>query len=200
MMSSPGETLNYKVVIPSDAPPGLYWYHTHPHGESARPDLDGMSGAIIVDGIDRYYPELRRMRERVLILRDRDLEHADETSRKQILQRVEVPSLPCGTPPEQTPERVFTLNGAIRPKIPISPGERQFWRIVNTSPDRYADLQVPGEPLEIVAVDGMPLSYHDRNRGTRKVDHILVAPAGRVEAIVTGPPAGSHTTLSTRCV
>jgi suppressor of ftsI len=56
MMSSPGETLNYKVVVPSYSPPGLYWYHTHPHGESARQDLDGMSGAIIVEGIDRYYP------------------------------------------------------------------------------------------------------------------------------------------------
>ena len=37
----------------------------------------------------------------------------------------------------------------------------------------------------------MPLSYHDRHRATRKVDHVLVAPAGRVEAIVVGPPAGA---------
>src|SRR5262249_30423790 len=66
MMSSPGETLHYKVVVPSYSPPGLYWYHTHPHGESARQDLDGMSGAIIVDGIERYYPELRHIRERRL--------------------------------------------------------------------------------------------------------------------------------------
>jgi hypothetical protein len=31
----------------------------HPHRESARQDLDGMSGAIVIEGIDRYYPELR---------------------------------------------------------------------------------------------------------------------------------------------
>src|SRR5579871_2260565 len=75
----PGETLKYRVEIPSYAAPGLYWYHTHPHGESARQDLDGMSGAIVIDGIDRYYPELRGMRERVLVLRDRDIarENAD---------------------------------------------------------------------------------------------------------------------------
>lgn len=200
MMSMPGETLNYKVVLPSYSPPGLYWYHTHPHGESARQDLDGMSGAIVVEGIDRYYPELRHMRERVLILRDHNMEASDAASRERILRQVEIPASHCGTSTEQNPERVMTVNGEIRPQIPIDPGERQFWRIVNASPDRYVDLQLSGEQLEIVALDGMPVSYHDRNRRTLKLDHILVAPAGRMEAIVTGPPSGSRSTLGTRCV
>jgi FtsP/CotA-like multicopper oxidase with cupredoxin domain len=184
MMAAPGEALNYHVVIPSYAAPGLYWYHTHPHGESAQQDLDGMSGAIVIDGIDRYYPELRGMRERVLILRDKDIEHASNDVRNQILQQVGVPPTACGTSTEQQPDRVFTLNGAIRPEIPITPGERQFWHIVNASPDRYADLQLDGQQLDIVALDGMPLSYHDRTRHTVTVDHLLIAPAGRVEAVI----------------
>jgi FtsP/CotA-like multicopper oxidase with cupredoxin domain len=200
MMSTPGQSLTYRVEIPRDAAPGLSWYHTHPHGESARQDLDGMSGAIIIDGIDRYYPELRGLRERVLILRDQDIEHANNEVRRQILQQVGVPSAPCGTSTEQRPERVFTLNGAIRPEIPINPGERQFWRIVNASPDRYADLQLDGQQMEVVALDGMPLSYHDRTRHTRRVDHILLAPAGRVEAVITGPASGKSSSLRTRCV
>jgi FtsP/CotA-like multicopper oxidase with cupredoxin domain len=200
MMTNPGERLKYRVEIPSYSAPGLSWYHTHPHGESARQDLDGMSGAIVIDGIDRYYPELRDLRERVLILRDRDIEHATSAVRNQILQQVNVPSAPCGTSTEQGPERVFTLNGAIRPEIPINPGERQFWRIVNASPDRYADLQLDGRQLDVVALDGMPLSYHDHTRHTRRFDHILLSPAGRVEAIVTGPAAGTRTAFSTRCV
>jgi suppressor of ftsI len=198
MMSMPGQVLNYRVDVSSDAPPGLYWYHTHPHGESARQDLDGMSGAIVIEGIDRYYPELREMPERVLVLRDRVIDPGD--GRKKIQEQLEIPLTRCGTSAEQNLERVFTMNGAIRPQIPIRPGERQFWRIVNASPDRYADIELRGEQLEIVALDGMPLSYHDSNRGTRRVDHILIAPAGRVEAIVTGPSAGTRTTLSTRCV
>ena len=28
-----------------------------------------------------------------------------------------------------------TVNGALRPQIPIAAGERQFWRIVNASPE-----------------------------------------------------------------
>jgi FtsP/CotA-like multicopper oxidase with cupredoxin domain len=152
-----------------------------------------MSGAIVIDGIDRYYPELRQMRERVLVLRARDIKDVTPEVRSELLQRVGVTSERCGTSTEQQPERIFTLNGEIRPQIPIQPGERQFWRIVNASPDRYADLQITGQQLEILALDGMPLAYHDRNHRSLKVDHILLAPAARVEAIVRSP-------LSTRCL
>jgi FtsP/CotA-like multicopper oxidase with cupredoxin domain len=85
MMAKPGQALDYTVEVPSYAAPGLSWYHTHPHGESARQDLDGMSGAIIVEGIDRYYPQVRNIRERVLILRDYDLEHSPASVREQML-------------------------------------------------------------------------------------------------------------------
>ena len=201
MMAMPGESLEYNVEVPSYAAPGLYWYHTHSHGESARQDLDGMSGAIVVDGIDKYYPELRHMRERVLVLRDRDLEKEKAEVRNQFLQQVNVPAGGCGTSKEQEPvERIFTVNGEIRPQIPIRSGERQFWRVANASPDRYVDLQIDGEQLEIVALDGMPLSYHNPAQRIVKVDHVLLAPAGRVEAIVTGLAPGRKSTLSTRCV
>jgi FtsP/CotA-like multicopper oxidase with cupredoxin domain len=97
------------------------------------------------------------------------------------------------------PKRIFTVNGALRPQIAIAPGERQFWRIVNASPDLYADLQVDAEQLEIVALDGMPLSFHDPKRRVEFKDHLLVPPAGRVEAIVTGPRSGAQASLRTRC-
>ncbi len=95
---------------------------------------------------------------------------------------------------------MFTVNGAVRPRIEIAPKERQFWRIVNASPDRYLDLQLDGQSFEIVALDGMPLAYRDPKHPTRATDHILVAPAGRLEAIVTGPPSGANGTLRTLCV
>src|SRR5262249_15991151 len=57
-----------------------------------------------------------------------------------------------------------------------------------------------GQQMEVVAFDGMPLSYHDHSRRTLKLDHVLLPPGGRVEAIVTGPAVGTRSTLSTRCV
>src|SRR6201982_2113927 len=69
MMAMPGKSLHYTVQIPTNHSPGLYWYHTHPHGESYRQVLDGMSGAIVIDGMERYYPEIRNMQEQILVLR-----------------------------------------------------------------------------------------------------------------------------------
>ncbi len=187
MMAMPGASLQYTVNIPRNQPPGLYWYHTHPHGESYRQVLDGMSGAIVIEGIGRYVPEIRNMRERILVLRDRAFEvnDPDATHLKQV---VEMPATRCGTSTEQ-PERVLTVNGAVRPQIPIAAGERQFWRIVNASPDLYTDLQIDGAQWEIVALDGIPLSYHDPKHRTRLASHVLLPPAGRLEAIVTAPRA-----------
>jgi len=197
MMAMPGQSLRYVVNIPLDQPPGLYWYHTHPHGESYRQSLDGMSGAIVIDGMERYVPEIRHMRERILVLRDRALEENDPMA-PALRSRVQIPATRCGASTEK-PERIFTVNGAIRPQIAIGPGERQFWRIVNASPDLYADLQVDTGQLEIVALDGMPLAFHDPKHRTDFADHILVPPAGRVEAIVTGAKPGEHGSLRTRC-
>ena len=197
MMAMPGQTLHYSVQIPSDHVPGLFWYHPHPHGESHRQVLDGMSGAIVVEGIDRYVPAVRGLRERVLVLRGRDIEHDPEAA--VIRRRVEMAQTNCGSEKELA-ERVFTVNGVVRPEIAIAPGERQFWRIVNAAADIYADLQIDGQMLEIVALDGMPIAYHDPQHPTFLTDHILVPPAGRVEAIVTGPATGSQTALRTRCV
>jgi FtsP/CotA-like multicopper oxidase with cupredoxin domain len=197
MMASPGQTLHYSVQVPRQQPPGLYWYHTHSHGESYIQDLDGMSGAIVVEGIDRYVPELRNMRERILVLRDLVLP-TDAAELKKVMESVAMQTTQCGTAPEK-PERAFTVNGILRPKIDIAPGERQFWRIVNASPDRYADLEVDSASLDVVALDGMPLAYHDPAIHKRSMRHVLVPPAGRVEAIVTGPPADSHGALRSRC-
>lgn len=197
MMASPGETLHYSVQVPPQQPPGLYWYHTHSHGESYVQDLDGMSGAIVVEGIERYAPEVREMRERILVLRDLVLP-TDAAERKGVMKAVAMQTSQCGTAPEK-PERAFTVNGSLRPKIDIAPGERQFWRIVNASPDLYADLELDSGSLQVVALDGMPFAYHDPSIHTRSMSHVLLPPAGRVEAIVTGPPADSHAALRSRC-
>jgi FtsP/CotA-like multicopper oxidase with cupredoxin domain len=114
-------------------------------------------------------------------------------------RRVELSSDICGAELD-TPEEVFTVNGSVRPQIEIAPGERQFWRLVNASADRYLDLQLEGQTFEIVAMDGMPIAQHDPNHRTRIAGHVLLPPAGRLEAIVTGPAAGTPQRLITRCV
>ena len=197
MMAAPGQTLHYTVQIPKDHSPGLYWYHTHPHGESYRQALDGMSGALVIEGIESYYPSLAGLPEHVLVLRGRSIVNDPQSA--DLKRRVEVSSNVCGAESE-TPDEIFTLNGSVRPQIRIAPGERQFWRLVNASADRYLDLQLEGQTFEIVAMDGMPIAQHDPDHPTRSADHVLLPPAGRLEAIVTGPAAGTPRRLLSGCV
>ena len=197
MLAKPGQILHYSVKIPRDHPPGLFWYHTHPHGESHRQVLDGMSGAIVIEGMERYAPQVGRLRERVLVVRGRSIEH--DPNAAALRHQVEIPSKGCGGEAEAV-EEIFTVNGTVRPRIEIAPKERQFWRMVNASPDRYLDLQLDGQTFETVALDGMPVAYHEPRNPTRTANHFLLAPAGRLEAIVTGPPPGTHSALRTLCV
>jgi FtsP/CotA-like multicopper oxidase with cupredoxin domain len=133
----------------------------------------------------------------VLVVRGRSIEH--DPNAAALEHDVEIPAKGCGGEAEKV-EEIFTVNGVLRPPIEIAPNERQFWRIVNASPDRYLDLQLDGKTFEVVALDGMPLAYRDPKHPTKTIDHLLVAPAGRLEAIVTGPPSGAHGTLRTLCV
>jgi suppressor of ftsI len=197
MKAMPGQSLRYTVQIPKDHPPGLYWYHTHPHGESYRQALDGMSGALVIEGIESYVSGLAGLPERVLVVRGRSIEHDPQSG--VLKQRVELNSYLCGGKPD-APTEIMTVNGSLRPQIEIAPGERQFWRLVNASADRYLDLHVEGQTFEVVAMDGMPIAEHDPNHRTRVVDHVLLPPAGRLEAIVSGPEAGILKRLISRCV
>jgi len=185
LAARPGDTLHYAVDIPRAHTPGLFWYHPHPHGESDRQIDDGMSGAIIVEGIERFAPAVRGLRERVLVFRsvhDTALAHA----------ALDALAPTCRSEPE-APEIAWTINGVAQPSIDIAPGERQFWRIVNASGDGFLDLAIDNAAWEIVALDGSPLG------GPPRVSqHVSIPPAGRLEAIVTGPSAGAA--LRTRCV
>jgi FtsP/CotA-like multicopper oxidase with cupredoxin domain len=64
MMAMSGDTHHYVIEIPPDHPPRLSWYHTHSHGESHGQALDGTSGAIVIEGMDHYLPELRNLQSR----------------------------------------------------------------------------------------------------------------------------------------
>jgi FtsP/CotA-like multicopper oxidase with cupredoxin domain len=138
------------------------------------------------------------MKEKILILRDAELEHGNPSS-ALLKSAVQLAPYGCGAATGEA-TRVFTVNGIVRPKIAIASGEKQFWRIVNASPDLYADLEVDSESMTVVAFDGMPLTYHDHNRHPEKLHHVVLAPAGRAEVIVEGPKRGGTGSLRTLCV
>jgi FtsP/CotA-like multicopper oxidase with cupredoxin domain len=205
----------YRFRIPTDQPPGLYWYHPHLHGFTRVQVMGGASGALIVEGFEQTNREVAGLPERVFVMRDEEL-----------LNRNAVPK--GGGP--QAPPAVLDRDGDARNTgdgsgkpakdlsvnfvsstfpdyqggiSPMTPAERQYWRVVNASSITYLNLQllVGGKPqmFGIVGVDGAPINIAG---GTYVVwqNHLGIPPGGRSEFIVQGPPAGAEATLITRSV
>jgi FtsP/CotA-like multicopper oxidase with cupredoxin domain len=176
-----GETFQYNVQFPSDEPPGLYWYHPHVHGIAEAAVQGGASGAIVVEGIENVNPAVAGLPERVLIIRDNP-----------------VPGNP--TPGGAVPSWDISLNFIPIPYptftpavIPMQPGGKQFWRVVNATADTVLDLQVQfdgqPQPLQIIGIDGVPVGSQDgtgRGRSFTATDYLLPT-AARVEFIVAAP-------------
>jgi FtsP/CotA-like multicopper oxidase with cupredoxin domain len=165
---APGQTQEYEIRLPADHPPGLYWYHPHPHHFSDVQTRNAMSGAIIVDGLLDPFPTLRHVRERVLLLKDIQIVNG----------RVAI--LGIGK------DITRTINGVVNPEIVLRPGETELWRIGNIGADVYYELTLDGHRFQVVARDG-----HRRAHLT-PMDTLRLSPGARVEVLVTGGAPGVH--------
>ncbi|MEH1826002.1 MAG: multicopper oxidase domain-containing protein [Nostoc sp.] len=179
----PSESFKYKLQLPKQEPPGMYWYHPHIHMSSEGQVLNGLTGAIIVEGIKKFNKQAAQLPERVFVLRDMEVP----------------PSLTDSNAPSKdisinlVPIK-YQGNGNYDPPavIQMNSNEQQFWRVANTAADTYFDLQLTydGIPqqLGLVALDGVPINVDGQPKNqTLPVMHILLPPAGRAEFIVTGP-------------
>jgi FtsP/CotA-like multicopper oxidase with cupredoxin domain len=217
MLARPGQGLYYDVPVPLTQQPGLYWYHPHVHGETNyQVGEGGMSGAIVVEGITTHYPQLAKMPERILIVRqlgsaggeairaprndgvprvdmaamesmDASSDAMESMSPAQSLRPMPAPVKNVPCAPE--PDGAFlTINDEYHSTILVKSGQPQFFRVLNATGHRHLDLSLGGIPMHVVAIDGYPL---DTNRGESimTVTHYVVPVAGRVEfyATITKP-------------
>jgi len=214
----PGDApFQYKFRIPENEPPGLYWYHPHIHGFSKLQVLGGASGAMIIEGIERANKEVAGLPERVLIIRDQDLlnPNAPPSKSEPVVPRFFVDhdgdSANNGTGFGK-PAKDLSINFVPVPypdyppaAIQVKPQERQFWRVLNASAITYLNIavlynRVP-QQLGIVALDGIPINANGTTGDFISwQNHLGVPPGGRVEFILTGPPAGVQGLLVTRTV
>jgi FtsP/CotA-like multicopper oxidase with cupredoxin domain len=81
-----------------------------------------------------------------------------------------------------------TLNGAYRPLITISPGEKQFFRVVNATGHKTLKLNFEAEDISLVAIDGFALDNYPGTPEFQKRRFLIIPPAARAEFVVTGLP------------
>ncbi len=253
MLAGPGQSLHYAISIPANHPPGLYWYHTHAHAETERDTLAGMSGALIIDGIAAYTPQVASLTERVIVARDAPLAgtalpdadvtqiyamkwamqhgvamhashagsaaggagsrteyHAASTmqTRNPYVKvnptyrrpaRAAAADSHCIAGSPEAPVRALTINGSAQPALRIAPGEQQFWRVVNAGADTYLDFTVDNTQLQIISLDGVPLSSGVGTPASMTVPDWVLPPGSRAEFLITGPPAGTTAFVRTNC-
>ena len=228
LISSSEPAFEYRLQIPPDQPPGVYWYHPHVHGSSNLQVQGGASGALIVEGIERANPLVAALPERVLIVRDQELMNPDAPPslmsimpQMPVLRDADGDILNTGTGTGQ-PSKDLSLNFVPVPYpdyspalMLVQPSERQLWRVLNASAITYLDLQVlfneVPQLLGAVSLDGVPLNYADRNsakarqggadkNGVVWVKNLELPPGARADFIFQGPPEGVYGNLITRAV
>jgi FtsP/CotA-like multicopper oxidase with cupredoxin domain len=179
-----GQSFTYALQIPPDEPSGLYWYHPHVHGISDNAVHGGATGAIIVEGIQNTNPIVTGLPVQVLMIRDNLVPKVNQIGDNIPFFDVSLNYIPIPYP--NYPPAVLKMN----------PGQKQFWRVANTSADEIVDLQVlydgVPQPLTVVALDGVATNSQDgTTKGTAIVEtDILLPTASRAEFIVS-PPAST---------
>jgi FtsP/CotA-like multicopper oxidase with cupredoxin domain len=157
----------YEVLVPEDQPAGLYWYHTHFHGESEAQTLLGLSGAIVVENADDDARRQYGMADRILIVRDHlvpEAEHAAAPKPRTIDPpgNVHRPQPAIGTPPAGAASRVDA-------QLP----QCAFGKCINTSAEIQCSAPAEREQETFLSVNG--ISIRDALNPAGSVPEIRIA-------------------------
>jgi suppressor of ftsI len=166
----PENCYDYTINIPSDQSTGLFWYHSHMMGLAETQVFNGLSGGLLIDGIQEKLPFLSGIQERVMILKD-----------------VQADADGMVTTPDYSKPTLRTINGVSQPTISIRPGETQLWRVGNVGANLLYQLAIDGHEMVEIARDGNIHTKPVRQRAT------ILPPGARTEFLITGGVAGSYT-------
>ncbi|MEZ0469858.1 multicopper oxidase family protein [Luteimonas salinilitoris] len=169
-IAQPHTRMNYTIKLPPNHSPGVYWYHSHFHGAVQRQVSGGIAGPILVEGMLDPFPELRGIKEQVLVMRNFQKTHTGKLASRII----------TGAP------SIRTINGQFQPEIRISPGETQLWHLLNVAANQYFRLKIHGQDVQVISRDGNSVVKEDRE------GELLMGPSARVSVLVVGPEPGRY--------
>jgi suppressor of ftsI len=170
----PGATVRSIVRLPRDHEPGTFWYHVHFHGTTEGQVAGGLSGLLIVEGLEDLLPEpLRGVEQRQFALRDLQLARPDRVAM-------------TGTEADPFVPMTRLVNGLLRPRVELGSGETQMWRLANVGSDIFYWVALDGHDFTVIAEDGSPV--WETYRRTR----LLIPPGKRFDVLVQGGRPGSY--------
>jgi FtsP/CotA-like multicopper oxidase with cupredoxin domain len=171
-----GTTVHTRVTLPLDHSPGTYWYHAHFHGLTEPQVMGGMSGLIVVEGLERLLPRsLRGVRQRQIALRD--LQTASSAPWATALSGEDI---------DVQKPTMRLVDGRLQPRVALRSGETQLWRLANIGSDLFYDVQLVGHQFTVIAEDGSP------KWRVRTVNHLVMPPGKRFDVLVVGGKSGDY--------
>ena len=81
---------------------------------------------------------------------------------------------------------LYTVNGKLKPKVTMYPGEVQRWRLLNAAEGKYMSLKLTGHDLHQVAWDGLTLHEPEAT------DVVLLSSGNRVELLIKAGKPGTY--------
>ena len=173
---APGARRTYEFRLPIGSA-GTYWYHPHTHEHTAEQVFRGMAGVFIVRSEGDPVPA--NIEEKVLVVSD--------------LRLASDGTIPANSTMDWQNGRegnYVLVNGQYRPVLTIKPGQSQRWRVLNATNSRYLRLSLSGHTFTLIGTDGGLLQAPAPG-----LDEILLAPAQRIEVIVTAGLAAGATAV-----
>lgn len=205
---APGQTVTYRLSLPANHPLGTYWYHSHAMGTNCSAsggsgmagmsgmasssamfvagDVEnqifaGLSGAIVVGDDRTLLPAgLRNITAHTMVFKDVQVD-----STGHIAQNTATTSIDSNNP------TVRLVNGQLRPRLTMKPGQTQLWRLVNAGADIFYQLHLDGYRFTVIGEDGHPVA------AVTHPDTLLLPPAKRFDVLVTAGPHDGETWLRT---
>jgi suppressor of ftsI len=174
---TPDGTFESIIDIPMGHSPGTYWYHAHLHGITEQQVMGGMSGLIVVEGLEELLPkQLRDVRQRQLAIRDVQAEGDSIVMENEKIN------------PEKPSE--WLVNGQLEPHIELASGETQLWRLGNVGADRFYEVELSEHTFTVIAQDGSPVW------STFQAKRLMLPPGRRYDVLVQGGKPGTYSLKS----
>jgi suppressor of ftsI len=169
----PGDSFDYDFPVPSNHPPGLFWYHDHAHRAAEPHVMAGLSGALLIEGFAAQIQGLHDIPQKLLVLKDWQQNDCAAPYLKHAWH--------C---------RVISINGGADWHDNLAPGSAQLWRVSNQGANLVLHLAAPGLHLRVVGRDGMPATDGE------DTDHFDVMPASRVDVLARAERSGQFPLLA----
>ncbi|MGV8908134.1 MAG: multicopper oxidase domain-containing protein [Propionicimonas sp.] len=159
------------IQIPKKIAPGTYWYHAHLHGLTEEQVMGGLSGAIVISGLnDRLPKELQAIPDHLLGLKDVQL-------KGNTIVNTNIDSNAATT---------RLVNAQVNPVLAAQPGCTQLLRLGNFSADIWYHLKLDGAKFFVIAEDANVVTK------VQAMDELLLPPAKRFDVLVRWDDPGDY--------